>query len=109
MEQQSPNRAKPERLDLIRGAHITFDRLWKKTKYNQQGFRNTCYHWLAEQLGMPRKQVSMGRLTDSELERVIELTRGVHPSVVKDWDKKRREDIIKRARARDGQSKPRPR
>lgn len=54
-------------------AHAAFDPLWHQARPKRPMKRKAAYTWLAEQLGIPRKQCHIGKFDVEQCKRVVEL------------------------------------
>lgn len=76
--------ANPELRRAKAEAHQAFDPLWKakmaRDEVTQKKARNAAYKWLAEQMGLPRKETHIGMFDVDQCRRVVELCRpyGAH-------------------------------
>lgn len=52
-------------------AHVAFDPLWERGRF--RGRRNSAYHWLARQMGLPPESTHIGMFDVAECKRVIQI------------------------------------
>lgn len=73
--------AGPETSRARSAAHAVFDPLWRRrmeiSGISQKAAQGRAYKWLAEQMGMDRKDCHIGMMTAEQARRVVEICRSI--------------------------------